>query len=443
MPRPLESSRHTPGATPSRLVGWFVPANRRVLPDAFRWTVLSGTLVAASTFLMLVVVTRAAGLYWGGVFSLALAAALQLQTIGCFSVRSFQVADTREHFSFGDYLAARLATAALMLLAGLGWIATAGLSRDKTATLLLLLGLKLTESLANVLEGRYHQRDRLDVACRSLFWKTLLPLLLFCALMLGGWPLVPALAAPVALHATLLLVIDGRLIRAFGGWQLRWNTRRIGRLLRACLPLFLNAYLLMVINNAAKFALDRQSDEATLTRYSALFMVAYLPPLLSNFAMSPLMTRLARAWPARDPKPFFRLIGVQLAWIAGLTAIGLALIPLGGTALLSRLFGTDLAAYRRELMLLLTGGSLIAASLVFQYVLVILRRLTVGLACMTAAALLAGLITRPLVAQQAIAGAAWSFAAVGAVMCALFLLATRHGLRRALDGGTTSVSSGV
>ena len=111
---------------------------------------LSGTLVAASTFLMLVVVTRTAGLYWGGVFSLALAAALQLQTIGCFSVRSFQVADTREHFSFGDYLAARLATTALMLLAGLGWIATAGLSRDKTATLLLL------------------------------------PLLLFCALMRGG-----------------------------------------------------------------------------------------------------------------------------------------------------------------------------------------------------------------------------------------------------------------
>jgi hypothetical protein len=34
----------------------------------------------------------------------------------------------------------------------------------------------------------------------------------------------------------------------------------------------------MVINNAAKFALDRQTDEATLTRYSALFMVAYLPP---------------------------------------------------------------------------------------------------------------------------------------------------------------------
>jgi O-antigen/teichoic acid export membrane protein len=191
----------------------------------------------------------------------------------------------------------------------------------------------------------------------------------------------------------------------------------------------------MVINNAAKFALDRQTDEATLTRYSALFMVAYLPPLLSNFAMSPLMTQLARAWPASDPRPFFRLIGVQLAWIAGLTAIGLALIPLGGTVLLSRLFGTDLTPYRRELMLLLTGGALIAASLVLQYVLVILRRLMIGLACMTATALLAGLITRPLVAQQAITGAAWSFAAVGAVMCALFLLATRHGLRHATEPG--------
>ena len=57
---------------------------------------------------------------------------------------------------------------------------------------------------------------------------------------------------------------------------------------------------------------------------------------------------------------------------------GLALIPLGGTVLLSRLFGTDLTPYRRELMLLLTGGALIAASLVLQYVLVILRRLMIA-----------------------------------------------------------------
>jgi O-antigen/teichoic acid export membrane protein len=410
-----------------------MPANRWVLPDAFLWMFLSGTLVAASTFIMLVVVIRTAGLYWGGVFSLALAVALQLQTIGCFSVRPFQVADSREHFAFGDYLAARLATILLMLLAGCGWLVCRGLSRDKAATILLLIGLKLAESLANVLEGRYHQKDRLDVACRSLFWKTLLPLLLFCALMLGGSPLIPALAALVALHALLLLLIDGRLIQEFGGWQIRWNTRRIGALLRACLPLFINAYLLMVINQAAKFALNRQADEATLTRYSALFMVAYLPPLLSNFAMSPLMTRLARAWPARDPRPFYRLIGAQLVWIAGLTTVGLALIALGGETLLSRLFGTDLSPYRRELMLLLAGGSLIAASLVFQYVLVILRRLAIGLLCMTAATLIASLITRPLVAQQAIAGAAWSFAAVSAGMCALFMLATWYAFRRATE----------
>ena len=70
---------------------------------------------AASTVLMLMVVTRTMGAVAGGVFSLAYAVAQQLMVIGHFEIRTYQVTDTEEVFSFGVYLAARVITTVLMI----------------------------------------------------------------------------------------------------------------------------------------------------------------------------------------------------------------------------------------------------------------------------------------------------------------------------------------
>ena len=70
---------------------------------------------AASTVLMLMVVTRTMGAAAGGVFSLAYAVAQQLMVIGHFEIRTYQVTDTEEVFSFGVYLAARIITTLLMI----------------------------------------------------------------------------------------------------------------------------------------------------------------------------------------------------------------------------------------------------------------------------------------------------------------------------------------
>ena len=70
---------------------------------------------AASTVLMLMVVTRTMGAAAGGVFSLAYAIAQQLMVIGHFEIRTYQVTDTEEVFSFGVYLAARIITTLLMI----------------------------------------------------------------------------------------------------------------------------------------------------------------------------------------------------------------------------------------------------------------------------------------------------------------------------------------
>ncbi len=414
---PFSEARHT-------WLDLFMPPGRSSLNSTYLWSFASGLLYAGGTFAMLMVITHAIGAYWGGVFSIALALAQQFLTIGFFSVRNYQVSDTDEVFAFGDYVASRIVTCSLMFAAGLGWMACSGYSRDKTLAFFLLLILKTAEAFSNVLEGRYQQKERLDAACRSVFIKTLLPLALFVLTLMLWKRLFLSLTSMAGFYILLTWVIDGRLIGAFGGLRCNFDAKRLRALLKSCLPLFLNTFLLMFINNAAKYAINAHQSETALTQYSAMFMASFVIALLSSFILGPWMTALAKTYKSGDRGGFARLIGLQLLWVALITAGGLSGTYFLGTALLSRIFGLDLHGFRLELCLLMGGGSLMAVYQIFQFVLVIMRHLTACVVGIALTAALTLLITPPLVARHGLVGASWSYFIAMSVMAAVALLTT-------------------
>ena len=109
-----------------------------------------------------------------GIFSIALPIGNQLVTIGYFNMRTFQVSDVLEKYSFGDYCASRLITTAAMAVVGVIWIAAGGYRGEKMAAIVLMIGFRMCESVSDLLEGRYQQKNRYDVSCRAVFVKTAL-----------------------------------------------------------------------------------------------------------------------------------------------------------------------------------------------------------------------------------------------------------------------------
>ena len=80
------------------------------------WNTAWSFMVAGATVIMLIIVTRAAGVAAAGVFSIALAIGQQFQTLGMYEVRTYQVTDVQGRFTFGTYLAVRILTVLLMVL---------------------------------------------------------------------------------------------------------------------------------------------------------------------------------------------------------------------------------------------------------------------------------------------------------------------------------------
>ncbi len=398
-----------------------------LLRRTYFWTVLSGGCFCASSFVLLALIIRLLGEhgpYWGGVFSIALAISQQLITIGLFQMRSFQVSDVDEVFSFSDYMTSRVLSVALMVGVGGIWIVVGGVGHDKAVAILLLLALRVAESFSDVFEGRYQQSGRLDIASKGLFFKTLLPMGLFSVVLWFTRDMIVALAWMALLHWFLLVATDGFLIRAFAHLDIRGSISKQRRLLLSCLPLATNAFLFIYLNNLSRYAIDRFLDERQMTEYNVLFMPSFLIILLSSFVLRPALTQLSRRCKAGDGCGFCLQIYIQLAWVAAFTVPTLALAYVWGTPVLTLLYGIDVTPHRNALCALIAGGALLAVYYIFQSILIILRRQMACLVGILVAAVAGRSFTPFAVQNYGIPGGAYSFLFSAFILFFIFMALT-------------------
>lgn len=351
---------------------FFMPDNN-TMKQTYFWTVLAGMTYAGSSFLMSMVTSNLLGAAMAGVLALALSIGNQLVTIGYYNIRTFQVSDVREKYSFSDYCGSRILTISAMLLVGVIWIILGGYSDIKLAAIIFMMLFKVGEAISDLLEGRYQQKERYDVSCRGVFVKTVVFLLVFIGVMVATRNLIAALAALAVIYAVSIMVIDSRLIGSFGGIQVEFHWKRQLELLFAGLPLFINSFLTAYILNASKYAVDKYYKSEFLGTFNALYMMAFVINMFASFVLKPIISSLAVRYSDGDIRGFVHLMMRQLIIIACITVICILGAYLVGVQILSILFGIDLYDYRMELCLLLVGGSFTAVYQMLQYGIVIIR----------------------------------------------------------------------
>lgn len=98
-----------------------------------------GSLVnAATSVVLLMMVTRTLGDEKAGIFSLGFSVSLMMQTVGVFEVRPFQSTDIYKQFTFPQYFSFRLLSCLLMLIGAIGYVLVNAFSAEKAWVILLL-----------------------------------------------------------------------------------------------------------------------------------------------------------------------------------------------------------------------------------------------------------------------------------------------------------------
>lgn len=328
-----------------------------------------------SAVLLLLIVTRWAGLYAAGVFSLATAVGQQLQTLGAYEVRPYQATDVRFKYLFGTYYGARLITVSLMAIGILVYGTVFGSSPREVIALILVAGLRIFDALEDVFYGEFQRRLRLDVAGRINFVRVLVTTVVFSAALIARPDLVVASSVTIFVSLAVLVALLWPAARELDvSLRPEFNLLAIRDLLYSCSPLFLAAFLAMYLTNAPRFAIEEYMTKDDQGVYAVLFIPALAINILAMFIFRPLLTRMALRWKAKEISEFRRLIVLGLEGVLVAFVVTVVVVYFAGIPVLEFLYDVELDSYSPELVILVVGGGFNASGVILYYALTTMRR---------------------------------------------------------------------
>ena len=97
---------------------------------SYVWNTLGGLVNAFQSVIMLMVLMRVSTPAVAGVFTIAYANANLFLNLGKYGMRSFQVSDVRQAYTFGAYLRSRVFTTAAMVVVSCAYLAFSDVTVD-------------------------------------------------------------------------------------------------------------------------------------------------------------------------------------------------------------------------------------------------------------------------------------------------------------------------
>ena len=349
--------------------------------EIYIWNILGSLANAGLSVIILMVVTRTLDNQKADIFSIAWAISQLMATIGCYQIRVLQATDVEEKFTFRQYFEFRIVTIVAMMICSCIYVYIKHYTVYTAIIIIIICGYRAVDSLADVFEGWFQQKERLDLAGRALFIRVIIAIV-------GGGICLVVMHDLLALSLMLLFIyVVGLLlydIRYYNKLKVlekqkeNQKNKWLQGLLVAGTPLFVNAYLLMDIMNTPKIVIDAAIMNGGLQNGSqTIFNILFMPAsvlTLAYIVFRPLLTKMAIEWTMGRIKNFLKIIGSIMCCLLGMSILIIGGSALLGIPVLSVLYAMDLTMYKKELLLIILGGCFCTFSYVLDNALVVIRR---------------------------------------------------------------------
>ena len=346
------------------------------------WNICGSIANALFSVVALMIVTRFLDDREADIFSIAWTISQLMATVGTFQIRVYQATDVQGTFLFRQYLIFRIVTVTAMILSSAAYIGIRGYTGEKAMVVLVVCLFRAVDSLADVYEGWFQQKERLDLSGKALTYRVI-----FAAAGFAGGL---AVTKNLLFSCTLLFVIY---TICFVGYDIRYHMsverfrdiadqRERGgwfvRMFQEGLPLFINAFLIMSILNEPKMVIDTAIASGEMSAgIQTVFNILFMPASVLNLAyivFRPMITQMAIVWNRGEHKRFLTILGKIIAYLMGISVVLLAGSAWLGIPVLSVVYAVDLRAYHMELLVIMIGGCLYTFAAVLDNALVVLRR---------------------------------------------------------------------
>ncbi len=332
------------------------------LPSNISWIAVGNSVDAIAQWARIVVLLHLGGEVMVGALALAMAVCAPVYALAGLGLRGAAVTDARHEYQFGDYLALRLVTSVVAMLA-VAMIVFATGCEPHTALLVMLVGLgELLKAISDVFHALQQQNERMDRFAISLMIRG--PLMV-AALTLGVWwtgSLLYGVAGLPLVAAAVLILYDvpsaRRLVRALhaSGIAPRWRLPTMLRLAWLSCPLGVVIMMIALQTSVPRYLISSYFGNYELGVFAAIFCLGTVGAKAAGAICQSAGPRLAKYYAADNISAYSKLLGKLVAAAAVLGAAAVLVMMLFGGPILALIYKAQFARYA-ELAVYLTAAA--------------------------------------------------------------------------------------
>lgn len=375
----------------------------------FLWNMIGSLVYAMSTVFMSYLTIRIVGEDKGGIFAIALTISQMLVYFGYFEMRNYQVTDSKDKYTFGQYFTTKIYTCMIMFLVSIGYILLKGYNSEKAMIVLLVCVLKLIDAFADVYESQFHKDGYLYLAGQSMCHRTLIMMAAYFVMLILTHNLILTMIITDVVAVICVYIFDIRIYKKYGDKICLCNIRTVLEIMKNCFPLFLGVFLWAYILSAPRLAVDKYMTSEYQSYYQAIFLPVSVINLFAGFLFRPMLITLTDLNEKREFKSFFTIIIKMLSCLVGITVVCLLGAYVLGIPVLSLMTGCDLSPYRGLLVFTIAAGGINAVAFVLYYILTIFRTKKLIMTGYILSALSIYILSDKMVRQSELFGASMSF----------------------------------
>lgn len=357
------------------------------------WNALGSMTYALASMVLAFFVLRILGEKEGGIFGFGYSTlGQQFFILAYFGIRPFHITDMRGEFSFRDYHYFRILSSFFAVLLSIFFLlyqyTNGSYTVEKVLILFFLCLYKILDGYIDVYESELQRRGKLYKTGQSLFFRTILSVLvLLCSLLLNKTLLLGVilmnLSQVLSLYLFAILPLEEtRELEAVNlSGENKVFTQKMKALFSGSVFLFLSVFLDFYVFSSSKYAVDAVLGSSSSGIYNLLFMPSNFIYLLANFIIRPALPTLAALWQSGDKLRFKKEESslMKKVLLLSLLLFGLAFLlsPLALwilEKLLGSAFSGKITGERWTFCLLILGGCFYALANLEYYILVTKRQ---------------------------------------------------------------------
>ncbi len=349
-------------------------ASHRTTRD-FIWNTIGAGSWGVVLPIVSMVATQLVGAEQAGMVTMAFTIGLLLMFVGNFGVRTYQVSDLEENYSFNDYQISRWMTCAAMIIVGIIYCAIRGYDPQMFTICMGVFVYRMIDGLADVYEGRLQQMDKMYLAGISQAIRSIAALVVFCIALLISFNAAVACVAMAVAAGITFIVVTYPLALLETPRSHKASFSSVLKLVQSTFPLFLAIFMFNLIDAMPRFVMESMLPYDNQLYYYALYFPAQGILMTVQLVYKPLLVRMAGVWHDGAKRRRFDLIlvGILLIVIA-ITAVTAIIMMWIGVPILSFLYGIDFEEFRGLLLIMVVAGGVVAAIDFLYQVVTVMRR---------------------------------------------------------------------